>query len=374
MYNMAKKDRLVYLNIFVLIIFWIIASFNYNNPDYIGYKTAYDNGQYVFEPIFNMLMLFFKSFCINYQGFLAIIFIAISTIYYLFIKKYTNNVWIVLVCVIFSPLGLLMTQVRCFIAYAIIQFALTYFLFNIDNANQTKQSVIIKYIALIILASGIQRTSIFFIFLVFIPFLKTKLIIIASTIWFVVIAILFTNDSLFSSILHFFDFIIPYEKTYFYLITDHIRPNFNAVIATFSLYFSFFIFVLISLYIRYKDKCSLGVAVNYIEYIQSNCNLEYTLIKCYLFVSFILPFCLKDTTFERFYFYLFPIAYAVIIRQADFISKHKYKKYIYLLMLLSVIFAIFYMVEINGLLYRIIIPMYIDNYFIKAILEFLTLY
>lgn len=170
--------------------------------DYENYYLLYTHNinAEAFEEGFLVLIDLFKNIGLNYKDFILVLFIILNAINFYVIKKFTNNIHIVLLMYSVCQLVADVTQYRNFIASTILMIAI-YLLFN----NKRILAFII-----ILFSCMFHRTMFFYIPLVFINYEKKhsfKMIRNFSIIVFSLCLIMFflgNNLTLLKGILYYF--------------------------------------------------------------------------------------------------------------------------------------------------------------------------
>lgn len=349
-------------NLYLYGCFFILAAFNFNNPDYAGYKEAYEMDDGRFEILFSSFISLFSKAGFSYRVFLC--FFAALSIWQLAlaIHRYTNADWKVLLLIIISPLGLLVTQIRSLMAFALLYHALG-ILFDDKGMKKTAD---IKYIACIVIAYGFHRIMIFYIVYLAAKRLKPVIIIITAGIVIAVTSSLLAAPVQLREFLRNIDFIVPQEKSLYYLTESHIRPNLNGLIASYTLYLVALCTVLVLLYSEFMEsKRQCSCRRGFLWFCNNTTIPAGYFFRCYLMTSIVLPFDMYDTTFERLYFYLYPFIYILSIDRISKCSSLQNRQKVIAAVALLSLFGLFYMIYVNGNLNSIVIPLFRDNYFIQ---------
>ncbi len=349
-------------NICFYVCFFVLAAFNFNNPDYAGYQEAYimDDGR--FEILFSSFISIFSKAGFSYRIFLA--FFAALSIWQIAtaIHRYTNDDWKVLFMIIISPLGLLVTQVRSLMAFAILYHAMGI----LFDDKETKNTADLRYIIYIVIAYGFHKIMIFYLVYLAAKKLKpSKIIAVAGFIMLAVLALLSAQEYLIE-FLRKIDFIIPQEKSLFYLTESHIRPNLNGLIATYTLYLMGLFMIAVLLYSEYTDRKRIGgKGHGFLWFCNNTVSPAGYFFRCYLMTAIVLPFDMYDTTFERLYFYLYPFIYMLSIDRISACRSCQNRQKVMAAVIVLSIFGLFYMIYVNGNLESIVIPLFRDNYFVQ---------
>lgn len=153
-----KKDSFIvfYLGI---ILNWAVMSGNTLNPDYHTYLQAYKliGSEIIINDVgWNFLMKIFNDFGFDYNYFLMII-IAFSMIIFSYsINRLTDNRLLFLLLYMICFMVIDTVQIRNFVSFSIVLFAMVMFMKNKEYSNAI-------YVILILIASSIHITSLFFL-------------------------------------------------------------------------------------------------------------------------------------------------------------------------------------------------------------------
>lgn len=146
---------------FIFLVAWGLMAGNYYNADYDNYLYKYEMGMDLSIDIgFGFLCHIFHKLGFNYIWFKAIVsFICLCLIFYSISKLSKKKSFYASIFLLY-PFLIDITQFRNFIAYSIIYYALL-------NLFSNSKLSIVKYVILIIIASSIHTTSIFYMIFVF---------------------------------------------------------------------------------------------------------------------------------------------------------------------------------------------------------------
>jgi hypothetical protein len=139
------------------LVAWLLIAGNYENADYWQYVMRYDDGLVIQVEIgYSLLCEIFRNLGCNYLEFKAIVtfislFFIFKTIYRLSVSPSVGAALFLI-----YPFIIDITQIRNFIAYGIVFAAIPY-LFNNDWKS------IVKYCAIVFLASTIHVSAIFYL-------------------------------------------------------------------------------------------------------------------------------------------------------------------------------------------------------------------
>lgn len=195
---------------FVMLLYmWVMIALNTDSPDYENYEFIYKNAQMVkasFEPIYMLICLFCRQLSMSFLTFRGVIAFIIVLFIYLTMKRLPIGDNYILSLFLLYPFAGFISSIRAAVATVIIMYAFT---FLIDK----KEKTYVKYVIFILIASGFQYFSLFF--LIFIILNKTnKYLIYGAYILCPLIVVLFHNGSIFklmnqftsdNRILHWFD-------------------------------------------------------------------------------------------------------------------------------------------------------------------------
>ncbi len=160
-----KDGRILTLSFVALFtVLWILAGFNFENPDYWYYENLFVRvnqgiSSYAVETGFWYIIKFAAKIGFNYALFLKIYTLLALWLISDSIIKYTKKPILALILYVCYPFLLDVTQIRHFMAVAIFTFAVRY----LESYNKKN---LIKYSILIILAASQQIMAIvFFVYL-----------------------------------------------------------------------------------------------------------------------------------------------------------------------------------------------------------------
>ena len=199
-----SKSRIMYTINFLYL--WILIGWNSGNPDYETYRIVYESYKYnnythsTFEVGFQFLMRFFSRMGLSYQQFLIIVSLMCLCLISTVILKFSNRPTGVLSLYLLFPFLLDVVQIRSFIASSVVLYSFHYL--NKENKNN-------KYIytILIVLATLMHYSTIFYFLFCIIFFVDSKTIRKYSLIFFP-ISILFQGI-----IFRFVNIFIPSDIT-----------------------------------------------------------------------------------------------------------------------------------------------------------------
>ena len=189
-----RKSKVV--EFLLLIFMWCFYALNTYSGDYISYEYVYSligsGSKWIyFEPGFTLIMVLCKTIGLSFTGFR----IVLATVFVLFlqktIKRYTNNVALVLAIYMIFPFMYFASVLRGGVAGLIIVYSMSYL-----QTDETKG--VVKYIIGVLVATLFHTSSIFFlVFILSRGEIKKNTIIKATSIS-IILAFLFRNSYLFS--------------------------------------------------------------------------------------------------------------------------------------------------------------------------------
>lgn len=187
-----KHSRII---AFMTILFIVIMfGFNTNSLDNINYIRHYNNissGVYSSNPLefgFIILMWLGNVLGLNWIGFKTIISLFCFILIYKFIKKYTNNLNLVIFFYLLHNFFMDAEQIRNFIALSIFIYSLKFLL-----VNNFKNNLI--YSLLILIAATVHNSFIFYLPLIFINIKKTKYLHIILVFSFILTSLTILNGN-----------------------------------------------------------------------------------------------------------------------------------------------------------------------------------
>ena len=154
-----KKSHFLFIITFLFA--WILIAGNYQNADYGQYVQRYGWGKDILVDFgFSFLCQFFLNFGFEYQGFKAVVSFICLLMIFRSINKLSPYSSFGAALFLLFPFVIDVTQFRNFIAYSIVFYAIP-FLFHEGRNN------VIKYVIIVLLASSIHATSLFYLLFVF---------------------------------------------------------------------------------------------------------------------------------------------------------------------------------------------------------------
>lgn len=139
------------------LVAWLLIAGNYDNNDYGQYVLRYDAGLEVLVDIgFSILCEFFKNLGFDYQTFKGFISFICLLMIFKTIKKMSWSPSLGAAFFLIFPFIIDVTQFRNFVSYSVVFVAIPY-LFENDRRS------LIKYIAIILVASTIHTVSVFYL-------------------------------------------------------------------------------------------------------------------------------------------------------------------------------------------------------------------
>jgi len=232
---------------FLFLFLWILFGWNRGNVDYDNYVRGFSWAQgalrFNSEVGTQLLYKLFILLGLEYRHFLIFISLVGLLLINASIKTYTNNVAFVLSLYLIFPFIIDVVQSRGFLSMSIILYASRYII-------EERKRGTLKYLILILLASSIHYSAIFYITLLLIKRKNiSSLTILASALTIAGLVVAFTN--LIPKLLLVF---VPFEKVSHYL--DN-RLNWGILIAA-VVYASNFILV----YYSYQKVKSIQEQTN----------------------------------------------------------------------------------------------------------------
>ena len=196
-----KKDSFIvfYLGI---ILNWVVMSGNTFNPDYYTYLQAYkliDSKIIINDVGWNFLMKIFNDFGFDYNSFLMII-IAFSMIIFSYsINRLTNNRLLFLLLYMICFMIIDTVQIRNFVSFSIILFDMVMIMKNKTFSNAV-------YVVLIVIASSIHITSLFFLCVLLMKnkYIQTNKYLVFTVL--ILVVLLQVNPSIRSQLVNVFSF------------------------------------------------------------------------------------------------------------------------------------------------------------------------
>lgn len=164
-----QKNRAV--TIYNSVLMWMITGWQYNTADYYNYNRIFlksaDNISLSFfgQPIYYLINLLVKKCNGNFQmvyiicGLIAVVTLVIG------IQLFTDRVNLVISFFMISAFLLYAVQIRNFVAISFILVATSYIVGEGKN--------ILKFVVLVLIASGFHVTALFYLILLLIPYLNT---------------------------------------------------------------------------------------------------------------------------------------------------------------------------------------------------------
>ncbi len=184
-----QNSRLIALLLFSFL--WIMFGWNRGNADYANYERGYAwaHGAFSINSELGTQLLYklFILFGLEYKHFLIVISLVGLSLIYNTIKKYTDGVALVLSLYLIFPFVIDVVQARNFLSMSIVLYATR---FLIDESRRG----ILKYLILILLATSIHYSAIFYTSLLLIKRKSiSSLTILSLSLTFIGLFIAFTN-------------------------------------------------------------------------------------------------------------------------------------------------------------------------------------
>lgn len=156
---------------------WVLIAGNYDNADYDQYLLRYESGLEVTVDIgYSCLCNFFCNLGFDYQTFKGIVSFVCLLMIYRTINKLSLHPSVGAALFLIFPFIIDITQFRNFVSYSVVFSAIPHLF---DN----KRFGLIKYVAIVLLASSIHAASIFYL-----VFALSK---IKVKVWYVIVIALF---------------------------------------------------------------------------------------------------------------------------------------------------------------------------------------
>jgi len=334
---LCKRSKGMYIAIALFI--WIMAAFATDSYDISNYRYTYDADIYIGkDPLFYQFQLLFT----NCNAPFMVFKFAVATITVLAsaaaIPKYTEYVAFLSGLCLFIPYGSYITQIRSSMSGAIDILAVAWLYTKTQGKVSWKE--IIKYVILIVIASGFHQSSLLFLLLV-IPFFtddkNDRYIKICENIS-IVLVIIFLVAS--GRVYNFIDKIQGavsnvYFKTLFWRIEEFFSSQFavNFTGFMFNVCHHFVVFICAEL----TSKTMQQIAID--EQDDEKLKRIILLRKFNASFLFLIPFYSVSYHFVRAFYYASPLLYSITINNVfEIRNKKMSSKYgqIELVLLISV--------------------------------------
>ena len=149
------------------IVLYIVMVFNNNNVDYNSYSRNYYSGLFEHENVFSLIEAFFRSIGLSFAQFFAVVLSVCFLLVFITVKRLNVNPSAFCILYFLYPFCLDIIQIRNFLAYSFVFFALPLLI------NNDKKSKII-YTILVLIAASIHFSCIVYIFIIFYEFIKNS--------------------------------------------------------------------------------------------------------------------------------------------------------------------------------------------------------
>ena len=311
-----KKSAYVSFLIFVFVV--IAFGWNYDNPDYENYLLKYEwkDGEIFLtaEIGFNFLCYIGNSLHLSFQEFRLFIGIISYLLLYLSIKKISYNLGLVASIYLLFFLFIDVTQIRNLLSFTIVLFAFVKYI-----RDDSKIRDIILYTILVIIASSIHFSSIFF--LVFIFALKDIKII---------------HVLVFAGLAGFFNTVIYlFLENYFDKILNYTEDTASTIAAIGFSFIQVLNYWIISAFMKKTRRSKL----NMISVISPR--MQEIILKCNMLLISLIPFYFTGAIFTRLFRFT---ALINIIYLSNLIPRKRKFKYI----LALIIYALYFHIMFNG--------------------------
>jgi len=357
----AKKSKLysVIIFAFLLTLFGLnnhhLGYSNYFNMDFSNYYTAYLSSDGALssrnmETGFRYIMYLSNSLGLSMNSFRLVIGFFGFTLIINTIKRYSNYPNYVLSLYLIYPFINDVIQIRSFLAASIVIFSIRYLIEN-------KKWNLFKYVLSIFIASSIHVSSLFYLVLILVRFLKSKnifvivftalptLVILAYTSFYPFLASKITNN----------------EKVFLYLS----RRTTWGLLLVFGILFMLY---LVHYILNKECKRSLwnkdNSIINKVAKVKLD-KIEFydSMLKINTILLLIAPLLVYDFNFIRLYRNILPLNYiiyidAIILNKA---SKHAYMYLTLIYVSLSILFMVFYGLHASEQIF----PVFNDNILLR---------
>jgi hypothetical protein len=342
-----KRINTKILNVIFFIILWILFGFNNSNPDYLNYQRRYDNYLLNPEPGFRFIIKVFNDMGFNFQEFLLIISFISLFLIIKSIKNYTNKTYLVLFLYFVFPFFIDVVQIRNFLSMVIVFYSFKYLL-------SYKTIDLAKYILLVILASTIHYSALFYLIFVIIQFVSLEKIILI-TILFVLLFSFFSYTNILYNIMDVFFDSSKVLNWFSY------RTNFGFIIPIFLQIIS--LFPLIYIFNKSVNKGFLKLSGNNIK--KNKITLINNILKINFLALILFIFYIYNTTFFRLYRNILLLNYSVIIYFSSNYINIKIKRFIFLFLVLITSFSMSYIFILNPYFDSVFITILKNNILFK---------
>lgn len=306
LFAFGKRNFKLIAFLLLMVAYILMVATNNNNGengDYRAYLELYNHFRfggnisnikgYQTDYIYMILMFLLAKLNLSYNLFLGVFTLVAILLIYSTLSKITKNHNLVLLLYMIFPFFYDVIQFRFFFAYSIVIFALKYIIFE-------EQKSYIKYILLIILASLIHNTVLFFLLYVI---LKSKLKIFIRLLLVIMTAITILAFTIKINIVDILNPILAIDKIDSYTsgtLSYELNPIVSIIIMLIILYF---ILVIKKLHMKHQTYTSKQILW------LNNLNIV------------LFPFLVISLDFERFLRPILLINYAMIASYYLLLSK-----------------------------------------------------
>lgn len=147
------------LSVVILIFMWVLWGWNYDNGDYVAYKTLYENALFdvgYYEVGYKLLMQVAQINGLDFQQFQILISLIVILLWgrFAFLLSYTPALFLVCVSLFFFPLDYVL--LRNTLAFSIV-------LQGFYCVFAKRKLALVKYFVFVLCASTIHSTSLFYL-------------------------------------------------------------------------------------------------------------------------------------------------------------------------------------------------------------------
>lgn len=347
-----KKRKFISVSLFLLLV--ILMGTNTNNPDYFVYKDYFNLTRSINDFGFMFLIRLFNSLNISYEHFrLILAFIGLLLIN-ITVKKSTNNNSLFYLLYFIYPFFIDVVQIRNFIAYAIVLYAITYLIEGTKNGKT-------KFAALVLIASSIHLTSVIYLVFLFIEKIKKPnfLRLFYYLLIFIIMLVTIHRPLFINMMDQLFSFVANFDNRIMY---------YNVISTRYGYLFYWFIqfgFIGIIVFLRNTLKSQESNVFMY--------NLDFKRDVAYIDLVFwlnmltliFLPAYAIHSLYFRFYRNLVPLNYLGIIPSLKYLKPMSNKKIMIICGLLILSLSLFYIDIFRPFFETIIQKVFQNSWFLK---------
>ena len=206
-----KKMTLTYDQVvggFLVLFAWVVAGLNTWNPDYDGYRLAYENICWEIIPNsramgYAFTMFVFNSLGFSFQGYMALMSFLILLSIYKSIKFYMGNGNMAFLAYLIYPFLIDPIQIKQWIASAIIFFSLRYLL-------ETTRKNFYKFFICLVLAVLMHSSCMYYAIFMLVFIVKSPFVLLVASI--VASISMTTLASIFINKIRYLDFFVELTK------------------------------------------------------------------------------------------------------------------------------------------------------------------